>query len=57
LEYVNKERIKLAKQLLAKPQSSIYNVSKLCGFTDVNYFIRVFRKLEGTTPKAFQSSL
>lgn len=57
LEYVNKERIKLAKQLLAKPQSNIYDVSKLCGFTDVNYFIRVFRKLEGTTPKVYQSSL
>lgn len=57
LEYVNKERIKLAKQLLAKPQSNIYDVSKLCGFTDVNYFVRVFRKLEGTTPKAYQSTL
>jgi AraC-like DNA-binding protein len=57
VEYVNRERIKLAKRLLAKPQSDIYHVSKLCGFTDVNYFIRVFRKLEGTTPKAYQSSL
>ncbi|MBW8687018.1 AraC family transcriptional regulator [Chitinophaga rhizophila] len=56
VEYVNKERIKLAKELLVKPQSSIYDVSKLCGFTDVNYFIRVFRKLEGTTPKVYQSS-
>lgn len=56
LEYVNNERIKLAKELLAKPQHSIYDVSKLCGFTDVNYFIRVFRKLEGTTPKAYQSA-
>jgi AraC-like DNA-binding protein len=54
VEYVNKERIKLAKELLAKPQSSIYDVSKLCGFTDVNYFIRVFRKIEGTTPKVYQ---
>jgi AraC-like DNA-binding protein len=57
VEYVNKERIKLAKALLAKPQNSIYDVSKLCGFTDVNYFIRVFRKLEGTTPKVYQSSM
>lgn len=57
LEYVNRERIKLAKQLLAKPQSSIYDVSKLCGFSDVNYFIRVFRKVEGVTPKVYQSSL
>lgn len=57
VEYVNKERIKLAKQLLAKPQNNIYDVSKLCGFTDVNYFIRVFRKLEGTTPKVYQSTV
>ncbi|MVT10214.1 AraC family transcriptional regulator [Chitinophaga tropicalis] len=57
LEYINRERVKLAKQLLAKPQSNIYTVSKLCGFSDTNYFIRVFRKTEGTTPKAYQSCI
>jgi AraC-like DNA-binding protein len=57
LDYINRERVKLAKQLLAEPQHSIQGVSSLCGFSDVNYFIRVFRKAEGTTPKAWQRHL
>ena len=57
LEYINQERIKLAKQLLAKQQKSITNVSALCGFTDVNYFVRIFKKIEGITPGAYQGCM
>lgn len=57
LDYINRERVKLAKQLLGQQQNSINVVSSLCGFSDVNYFIRVFRKTEGTTPKAYRSQL
>jgi YesN/AraC family two-component response regulator len=57
LEYINKERVKLAKQLLGQPHHNINTVSKLCGFTDVNYFVRIFKKTEGTTPKAYQSCI
>jgi len=55
LEYINKERIKLAKQLLADQRSSITCVSQKCGFTDVNYFVRLFKKSEGITPGAYQA--
>jgi AraC-like DNA-binding protein len=57
LEYINQERIKLAKQLLAQKQKSITHVSTLCGFTDVNYFVRTFKKLEGITPGTYQGCL
>ncbi|SFD46979.1 transcriptional regulator, AraC family [Chitinophaga sp. CF118] len=57
LEYINRERLKLAKQLLCKPEHNIYTVSKLCGFSDVNYFVRIFKKMEGTTPKAYQTCI
>jgi len=57
LEYINRERVKLAKQLLSNPHHNIATVSKLCGFTDVNYFVRTFKKTEGTTPKAYQSCI
>ncbi len=54
LEYINKERLKLAKQLLADRRNNINTVSLECGFTDVNYFIRLFKKSEGITPGSYQ---
>ena len=57
LEYINQERIKLAKQLLTNKQKSITHVSALCGFADVNYFVRIFKKLEGITPGTYQGCL
>ncbi|MDO9374790.1 MAG: AraC family transcriptional regulator [Ferruginibacter sp.] len=57
VEYINRERIKLAKQLLGHKQKSISHVSALCGFSDVNYFVRIFKKLEGITPGVYQGCL
>ena len=54
LDYINQERIKLAKQLLANRQNNVHTVSDLCGFSDVNYFVRLFKKMEGITPKAYK---
>lgn len=50
LDYINQERIKFAKELLEQKQYSISDVSLQCGFTDVNYFVRIFKKLAGVTP-------
>jgi len=57
LEYINHERIKLAKQLLAGGNQSITQTGLQCGFTDVNYFVRTFRKIEGITPGSYQKCL
>lgn len=57
LEYINQERIKLAKQLLANKKKTVANVSTLCGFTDVNYFVRTFKKMEGITPGVYQGCM
>lgn len=57
LEYINRERIKLAKQLLADKKNSITSVSLQCGFTDLNYFVRLFRKTEGITPGAYRTCM
>jgi AraC-like DNA-binding protein len=54
LEYINKERVKMAKQLLSNTHANLQTVSSQCGFSDVNYFIRAFKKIEGTTPGAYQ---
>ncbi len=57
LDYINKERLKLAKQLLSDKRSTLSEVSHQCGFTDVNYFIRLFKKTEGITPAAYKGCL
>lgn len=57
LEYVNRERIRLAKQLMAQSAGSISDISFQCGFSDVNYFVRLFRKSEGITPGAYRACL
>lgn len=57
LDYINHERIKLAKQLLADNKYNISQVSAHCGFSDVNYFVRLFKKLEGITPGAYKECM
>ena len=54
LEYITRERFRLARQLLADKKNSVTSVSQQCGFADVNYFIRAFKKAEGVTPKNWQ---
>ena len=54
LEYILSEKIKRAKILLADPKNAIKSVSFDCGFNDVNYFIRLFKKMEEITPRQYQ---
>ena len=54
LDYINRERIKLAKHLLAESNSTITDVSLRCGFSDANYFVRLFHKIEGITPGMYR---
>jgi len=54
LQYINRERLKLAKQLLADRNNSVNQVSMQCGFNDTNYFIRLFKSAEGITPGTYQ---
>lgn len=39
------------------PQNSIRMVGLQCGFSDVNCFIRLFKKTEGITPKVYRDCL
>lgn len=54
VEYINRERVKQAKQLLGG-RESISNIAMQCGFSDVNYFVRLFKKMEGITPGVYQT--
>ena len=54
IEYILNEKIKYAKKLLSNPTIQINEVSYATGFEDCNYFIRLFKKYEGVTPKQYQ---
>lgn len=54
IEFVITEKLKCAKQLLKNPKIHINEVCYLSGFEDSNYFIRLFKKHEGITPKQYQ---
>ena len=54
IEFVLSEKIKHAKKLLRNPSIQINEVCYLSGFEDANYFIRLFKKHEGITPKQYQ---
>ena len=53
-EFIIQERIKKAKEMLMH-NNSVNEVAFSTGFSDTNYFIRVFKQMEGVTPKIFQN--
>lgn len=54
-EYVNRCRITQAQHLLRATDLPIKDVAHRCGISDLNYFTRMFKRITGTTPKAFRT--
>lgn len=52
--YVNKVRIKKAKELLQNSDIPVINISIDLGFEDCGYFIKVFKNIEGVTPAMYR---
>ncbi|MFQ3598850.1 MAG: AraC family transcriptional regulator [Chloroherpetonaceae bacterium] len=57
IEFINQERIKLAKQYLAYSHLSVSEVCYQVGFSSVAYFDRVFKHYVGKSPRTFQQEL
>jgi ligand-binding sensor protein/AraC-like DNA-binding protein len=53
--YINKIRIKKAKEILKNTDTPITNIALDLGFEDSGYFIKVFKKLEGVTPLVYRN--
>lgn len=54
-DFLIKKRLKRSQELLqSKPDLNIAQISHLCGFSDHNYFIRIFKKRVGKTPLQFR---
>lgn len=50
VEYLTEKRIKKSQQLLMTTNMSISNIAKSVGYTDANYFSKVFKNITGITP-------
>ncbi|PFP30296.1 hypothetical protein COJ96_06185 [Bacillus sp. AFS073361] len=56
-EYINKLRINEAIKIMENESLSITDIALLVGFNDVNYFTKVFKKINGITPSEFRKGL
>ena len=57
IQYLTTVRITKACNLLKNTTSSITEISDECGFGNVTYFEKVFRRLRGMTPRQYRSIL
>lgn len=53
IDYVNYYRIQRACYHLVNTSSSITETAMACGFNDVSYFIRTFKKYKGISPRQY----
>lgn len=52
--YLNEYRIARAKELLQTTRLNVREVSLACGYSDANYFARVFKRITGMTPSEYR---
>jgi len=57
LEYILRQRIHLACELIEQGDISLSQVAELCGFSDRLYFQRVFKKRMAVTPGEYRAKL
>lgn len=54
IEYLTEVRIKKAKELLLEGQATMKEICVAIGYSDPNYFSRIFKKCVGKTPTEFK---
>ncbi len=57
IDYVNTAKIEKAKTLLSDPNTMVYEVAVSLGFESPFYFSKVFKKITGVSPTAWQDSV
>ncbi len=57
VEFVTATRIQTAKELMAGSDMKIYEISDRVGFESASYFSKVFKKLEGVSPREYLQRL
>lgn len=57
VDYINEQRIRAAKMMLQAADISITEISFACGFNNLNYFLKMFKRHTGLTPAQYRKSL
>ena len=57
VNYVNRQKIRLAKEELRGTSKSINQISSDVGYLNVSNFIAVFKRLEGVTPSVYRQHM
>lgn len=57
VEYINQQRIHLAMKLLNNTVYSISDICFACGYNNLNYFLKVFKKATGDTPASYRKKI
>ena len=57
IQYLISQRIEKAKNIIMQQGLTLYDVAISVGFSDVNYFIRTFKKVTGMTPLQYKKSI
>ena len=57
LQFVKRERITRAQQLIRETSRSLIEVALEVGYTSPSHFAKVFRRVTGVTPTEFRSTL
>lgn len=57
IEYLTQIRLRNARELLQNSQYSIKEICAQSGYSDPNYFSRIFKKYEGMTPSEYRERL
>jgi|GEM_PF-3885282 len=57
IHYLIKVKVDLARKLLADPNLTVSQVAARIGYESIHYFSRIFKTVEGISPKAYRNRL
>lgn len=57
IDYLTDIRIETAKEILSDPTKSAKDIGAMVGYTDPNYFAKIFKRKTGFTPTEYRNQL
>ena len=56
MNYVNYAKINAAKEMLRESNDKVYEIAAKLGFESAFYFSKVFKKIEGCSPREYRKT-